>query len=70
MKITLNGEPYLLELPNGTEASIATLVQHLGLELSKVAVEQNRTIVPRSLHATTPIRDGDEVEVVQFIGGG
>jgi thiamine biosynthesis protein ThiS len=70
MKITLNGEPYVLELPAGTASTVATLVAHLGLELGKVAVEQNRTIVPRSLHGETPIRDGDEIEVVQFIGGG
>ena len=36
----------------------------------KVAVEVNREIVPRSLHAQRTVRDGDRVEIVHAIGGG
>lgn len=65
MRITLNGEPF------ETEAStVAALVEALGLDIRKVAVERNLEITPRSLHATTPIQDGDRIEVVQFVGGG
>ncbi len=42
----------------------------LNLDPRKVAIERNREIVPRSAYGTTPIRDGDAIEVVGFIGGG
>jgi sulfur carrier protein len=42
----------------------------LALDARKVAVELNRTIVPRSEYATTTLREGDAVEIVSFIGGG
>ena len=50
--------------------TILGLVRELGLDVRKVAVERNLEIVPRSLHATTAIADGDRIEVVQFVGGG
>ena len=45
-------------------------IEPLGLDVRKVAVERNLEIVPRSLHATTALVDGDRVELVQFVGGG
>lgn len=50
--------------------TILALVEELGLDVRKVAVERNLEIVPRSLHAATPVADGDRIEVVQFVGGG
>lgn len=50
--------------------TIAALVATLGVEPRKIAVEQNRTIVPKSLYASTPVSEGDIVELVQFVGGG
>jgi thiamine biosynthesis protein ThiS len=50
--------------------TILALVEALGLDVRKVAVERNLEIVPRSLHAATPVTDGDRIEVVQFVGGG
>ena len=50
--------------------TILGLVEELGLDARKVAVERNLEIVPRSLHAATPLVDGDRVELVQFVGGG
>jgi thiamine biosynthesis protein ThiS len=35
-----------------------------------VAVERNLEIVPRGLHAATPVHEGDRFEIVTFIGGG
>ena len=60
---------------NGEERSVAAgtilaLVEELGLDVRKVAVERNLEIVPRSLHATTVLAEGDRVELVQFVGGG
>jgi sulfur carrier protein len=66
MRIQLNGEPY--ELPAGE--SVAALLARLELAGRRVAVELNLDIVPRSQHESTPLREGDQVEVVHAIGGG
>ena len=50
--------------------SIADLALELGLEPTKVAVERNLEIVPRSTLATVKVEDGDEFEIVTFVGGG
>jgi len=63
--IQVNGEHREVEA-----ATILALVEELGLDVRKVAVERNLEIVPRSLHATTALTDGDRVELVQFVGGG
>jgi thiamine biosynthesis protein ThiS len=60
---------------NGEDRSVAAdtvlaLVQELCLDVRKVAVERNLEIVPRSLHATTALAEGDRIELVQFVGGG
>lgn len=65
MRIQVNGEPREV-----VAATVLALVEELGLDVRKVAVERNLEIVPRSLHGATPIADGDRVEVVQFVGGG
>lgn len=65
MRIQVNGE-----LRQVAAATILGLVEELGLDIRKVAVERNLEIVPRSLHAKTAIADGDRIEVVQFVGGG
>ena len=50
--------------------TIADLALELGLEPTKVAVERNLEIVPRSTLADTRIEDGDDFEIVTFVGGG
>ncbi len=65
MRIQVNGEHREVEA-----ATILALVEELGLDVRKVAVERNLEIVPRSLHASTALVDGDRVELVQFVGGG
>lgn len=65
MQIQLNGEPR--DVQAGT---ILALVEELGLDVRKVAVERNLEIVPRSQHALTALAAGDRIEVVQFVGGG
>lgn len=50
--------------------SIADLALELGLEPVKVAVERNLEIVPRSTLAHVIIQDGDDFEIVTFVGGG
>lgn len=65
MQIKVNGEARGVPAAN-----VAELVAQLGLNPRQVAIEKNRVIVPRSTYESEPIRDGDEVEIVQFIGGG
>ena len=65
MNILLNGEPTPVSVD-----SLAALVAHLKLDMRKVALEKNREIIPRKEYANTPIMDGDEIEIVEFIGGG
>lgn len=66
MRLTINGE----DRDVGGVETVAGLVQALGLDPRKVAVEVNLEIVPRSLYGRTALKDGDRVEIVHFIGGG
>lgn len=66
MKIRLNGDP--LELPG--ELTILQLLEQLQIDPRRVAVEHNLTIIKRDRLATTMIGEGDEVEIVNFVGGG
>lgn len=50
--------------------SLADLARELGLEPAKVAVERNLVVVPRSTLAQVKLEDGDEIEIVHFVGGG
>ncbi|MDE0957577.1 MAG: sulfur carrier protein ThiS [Planctomycetota bacterium] len=65
-EVRLNGESHSVQ-PGTT---VATLIEELAIESSAVAVERNRKIVPRSLHPSTAIEAGDELEVVTIVGGG
>lgn len=50
--------------------TIAELAAELGLEPTRVAVERNLEIVPRSTLAEVRVEDGDDYEIVTFVGGG
>jgi len=50
--------------------SIAELVREIGFDPARVAVERNLTVVPRSTLAETAVEDGDDYEIVRFVGGG
>jgi len=67
MKLTLNGESY--DLP-GDRATVAELVDALGMGKQAVAVEVNKQLVPKREHDQTPLHEGDTVEVVTLVGGG
>ena len=51
-------------------STIADLALELGLEPTRVAVERNLEIVPRSTLAAVTVEDGDDFEIVTFVGGG
>jgi thiamine biosynthesis protein ThiS len=50
--------------------TVADLALELGLEPTKVAVERNLEIVPRSTLGQVTVEDGDDFEIVTFVGGG
>jgi thiazole synthase len=66
VSITVNGEHRRV----AAGLTIAQLAEELGLVPEKVAVERNLEIVPRSTLAQVVVEDGDELEIVHFVGGG
>jgi sulfur carrier protein len=64
--IVVNGQPRTV----AADLTVAGLIAELGLAGKPVAVERNHEIVPRATHATTPLADGDRLELVTFVGGG
>ncbi|QCI79854.1 sulfur carrier protein ThiS [Hankyongella ginsenosidimutans] len=64
--IRLNGDARAVNAP----MSVAALVSEIGLDPTRVAVERNLEIVPKSLYAETLLADGDALEIVHFVGGG
>jgi sulfur carrier protein len=66
MRVFLNGEPAIA--PDAV--TLASYLEQLGLPQKGVAVERNRVIVPKSQYATIRLAEGDQIEIVQFVGGG
>ena len=66
MTIRLNGEAY--DLPGPT--TLGALLASLGIDPRRVAVEHNLTVVKRHVLDTTTVNERDEVEIVNFVGGG
>jgi thiamine biosynthesis protein ThiS len=66
LNLTVNGEVRDFDRP----LTVLGLVERLGLDMRKVAVELNREIVPRSTYGAVALQSGDVVEIVHFIGGG
>lgn len=66
IQIRLNGDLVPLPLPITVDALLGVF----GLDPRTVAVELNTVVVRRAAYEATDIRDGDEVEIVAFVGGG
>ncbi len=66
MNILVNGENQSLE----ADASLGQLLEILGLNGKRIAVEVNRDIVPRSDYDGFKLSDNDTIEIVNAIGGG
>ena len=66
MNVTLNGERR--DILDGL--TVAGLLEHLGLQAGRVAVERNLEILPRDRWEATPVEAGDRFEIVHFVGGG
>lgn len=66
MQLTINGDAQKFESP----LTVEQLLDRIGLDSRKVAVERNLEIVPKSSYASVGLSDGDKLEIVHFIGGG
>lgn len=66
LSIVVNGE----KREANPGATVVDLLQALGLNSGRVAIERNREILPRPAWAQTPVESGDHYEIVQFVGGG
>lgn len=66
MEILVNGDPQRLE----AGASVSGLIDVLGLDVHRVAVEINRELVRRVSFDERMIEPGDQIEIVEFVGGG
>jgi sulfur carrier protein len=66
MQIVLNGDPYEIAAP----LTVADLLARLEIDARRVAVEHNLVVLKRPAFDATIVNDGDEVEIVNFVGGG
>jgi thiamine biosynthesis protein ThiS len=64
--IRLNGDPFTVDAP----LTITALLTQLDIDHRRVAVERNFVIVKRDQYGSTDIADGDQIEIVNFVGGG
>ncbi|HEY7791657.1 MAG TPA: sulfur carrier protein ThiS [Vicinamibacterales bacterium] len=66
VRITLNGDPFEIQGP----LSVSALLEHLSIDPRRVAVEHNLIVLKRAAFEETIVREGDQIEIVNFVGGG
>ncbi len=66
MKITLNGDAFEVAGP----LTVSALLTHLDIDARRVAIEHNLVVLKRASFDSTEVRDGDQIEIVNFVGGG
>ncbi|CAD7360512.1 MULTISPECIES: sulfur carrier protein ThiS [Staphylococcus] len=66
MQVYVNGERQLFD--EGT--TIRDILNHFGIESKRMAVERNEEVVKRSEWDTTEVREDDQLELLEFVGGG
>ncbi len=66
MRIIINGEQR--EVPD--QLTLSDLIRHLSLAPERLAVEFNRRVVRRADWPNTTLSEGDQLEIVHFVGGG
>ena len=66
MQVHVNGDAMTLD----DTLTVRGLIEQLGLHEGPVAVERNGQVVVRAKHAATVLEDGDQLEIVHFVGGG
>ena len=66
MTIILNGDPHEIVQP----VTVAELLAQLSIDARRVAVEHNLVVLKRNKFDDVVVREGDQVEIVNFVGGG
>ncbi len=66
IRVHLNGKDREVEATH----TVRSLIESLELHPSLVVVELNREVLPRDSYGDVPVRDGDTIELVHFVGGG
>jgi thiamine biosynthesis protein ThiS len=66
MTLVVNGKT--VELPDGS--TVSALLGQLEIDSVRVAVERNQDVVPRRTWDSVSLREGDQIEIVTFVGGG
>ncbi|HJZ88286.1 MAG TPA: sulfur carrier protein ThiS [Polyangia bacterium] len=66
ISVTVNGETRTLP----RNCTVSQLLQLLGLDPRRVAVERNLDVIPRRTYGDAQLAAGDSVEIVTFVGGG
>lgn len=66
LTITLNGDPFEI----GAPLTVTELLARLDIDARRVAVEHNLVILKRAVFDQTVVQDGDQIEIVNFVGGG
>ena len=66
MNIRLNGDAYEIS----SALSVTALLARLQIDPRRVAVEHNLVVVRKDAFDRTTVSDGDEIEIVNFVGGG
>jgi sulfur carrier protein len=64
--ITLNGKPHAVEY----RMDILSLLETLKVPPDSIVVERNRNILHRDMFDRIVLKDGDELELIRFVGGG
>ncbi len=66
MRVQINGQWQQFDLA----PTVAELLEARNLPAKRVAIELNRQILPRGMHAQTLLKDNDAIEIVTLVGGG
>jgi thiamine biosynthesis protein ThiS len=64
--ITLNGDPFDLSGP----LTVSELLASLDIDARRVAVEHNLVVLKRAAFDRAVVSEGDQIEIVNFVGGG
>lgn len=66
MQITLNGKPYT----HDTVSSVQSLLDALEIKNRRVAVMVNEVVIKKDSFSRSDLQEGDQVEIIQMVGGG
>jgi sulfur carrier protein len=64
--IELNGEPHSID----GDPRLVALVEKLNLRRGRIGIELNQAVIPKAEWARISLKQGDKVEIVNFVGGG